>query len=110
MRAIVLGARGTLGQALAQHLPAQGVTVDGAFGRDECPITDGDRVRALLRQTSPDVVFNAAAFTDVDGAEDRADDAFRANAIGPELLARACLESHAKLVHYSTDFVFDGEL
>jgi dTDP-4-dehydrorhamnose reductase len=110
MRAIVLGARGTLGQALAQFLPGHGVTVAGAYGRDECPITDGERVRALLRQTSPDVVFNAAAFTDVDAAEGRADESFLANAIGPELLARACVESHAKLVHYSTDFVFDGEL
>lgn len=109
MRAVVFGAKGTLGQALAQHLPAHGVTVAGAYGRDECAITDDDRVRALLRQTSPDVVFNAAAFTDVDGAEGRSDEAFTANAIGPELLARACAEVRAKLVHYSTDFVFDGE-
>jgi dTDP-4-dehydrorhamnose reductase len=109
MRAIVLGARGTLGQALAAHLPAHGVTVVGAYGRDECAITDGDRVRAVLRQTNPDVLFNAAAFTDVDGAEDRVDEAFQANVIGPELLARACHETGAKLVHYSTDFVFDGE-
>ena len=63
-----------------------------------------------MEETSPDVVFNAAAFTDVDAAEDRTDEAFSANAIGPELLARACNETHAKLVHYSTDFVFDGEL
>jgi dTDP-4-dehydrorhamnose reductase len=110
MRAIVLGARGTLGQALADHLPAHGVEVVGAFGRAECPITDGERVRAVLRQTNPDVLFNAAAFTDVDAAEDRPDEAFAANAIGPELLARACHEVGAKLVHYSTDFVFDGTL
>jgi dTDP-4-dehydrorhamnose reductase len=109
MRAIVLGARGTLGQALTAHLPAHGVAVVGAHGRDDCPITDAERVRAVLRQANPDVVFNAAAFTDVDAAEDRADEAFQANAIGPELLARACNEVGAKLVHYSTDFVFDGE-
>jgi dTDP-4-dehydrorhamnose reductase len=110
MRAIVLGARGTLGQALATHLPSRGVTVVGAYGRDECPITDGERVRAVLRQTNPDVLFNAAALTDVDGGEDRVDEYFRVNALGPELLARACQEMGAKLVHYSTDFVFDGEL
>jgi dTDP-4-dehydrorhamnose reductase len=109
MRAIVFGARGTLGQALAQFLPEHGVTVVGAYGREECPITDGERVRALLRQGNPDVAFNAAAFTDVDGAESRADESFMANAIGAELVARACQESGAKLVHYSTDFVFDGE-
>jgi dTDP-4-dehydrorhamnose reductase len=109
MRAIVLGARGMLGQALAAHLPGHGVTVVGAYGRDECAITDEARVRALLRQTNPDVLFNAAALTDVDAAEDRVDEAFRVNALGPELLARACQELGAKLVHYSTDFVFDGE-
>jgi len=109
MRAIVFGAKGTLGQALAQFLPEQGATVVGAYGREECNITDGERMRALLRQGNPDVVFNAAAFTDVDGAEGRADESFLANAIGPELLARACHEVGAKLVHYSTDFVFDGE-
>jgi len=109
MRAIVFGARGTLGQALAQFLPDHGATVVGAYGREDCSITDGERVRALLRQGNPDVVFNAAAFTDVDGAETRSDESYQANAIGPELLARACHESGAKLVHYSTDFVFDGE-
>jgi dTDP-4-dehydrorhamnose reductase len=109
MRAIVFGAKGTLGQALASFLPEHGATVVGAYGRDECSITDGERVQALLRQGNPDVVFNAAAFTDVDGAEGRADESFLANAIGPELLARACHEVGAKLVHYSTDFVFDGE-
>jgi dTDP-4-dehydrorhamnose reductase len=82
--------------------------VVGAYGREDCSITDGERVGALLRQSNPDVVFNAAAFTDVDGAESRSDEAYQANAIGPELLARACHEAGAKLVHYSTDFVFDG--
>ena len=110
MRAIVLGARGTLGQALALHLPAEEVTVVGAYGRAECPITDPDRVRSVMEETSPDVVFNAAAFTDVDAAEGRGDEAFAANALGPELLARTCQEFGSKLVHYSTDFVFDGTL
>jgi dTDP-4-dehydrorhamnose reductase len=109
MRAIVFGAKGTLGQALAQFLPEHSVTVVGAYGRDECTITDGERVRSLLRQHNPDVVFNAAAFTDVDGAESRADESFQANAIGPQLLAKLCHESGTKVMHYSTDFVFDGE-
>jgi dTDP-4-dehydrorhamnose reductase len=109
VRAIVFGAKGTLGQALATFLPEHGATVVGAYGREECPITSEERVRALLRQNNPDVVFNAAAFTDVDGAESRADESFMANAIGPEVVARACEDSGTKLVHYSTDFVFDGE-
>jgi dTDP-4-dehydrorhamnose reductase len=55
-------------------------------------------------------VFNAAAFTNVDLAEDQGDAAFRANAIGPEILARACSARGIKLIHYSTDFVFEGTL
>jgi len=110
MRAVVFGAQGTLGRALAAHLPERGETVLGAFGRAECSITDAARVHEVLHALHPDVVFNAAAFTNVDAAEAVPDEAFAANAIGPELLARACAESGAKLVHYSTDFVFDGEL
>jgi dTDP-4-dehydrorhamnose reductase len=109
MKAIVLGGSGTLGQALAARLPEHGVTVAGAFSRAECNILDAEQVRAKLTSLRPDVVLNAAAFTDVDGAEDRGDDAYRANAIAAEIVARACQEIGAKLVHYSTDFVFDGE-
>jgi dTDP-4-dehydrorhamnose reductase len=109
MKAIVFGANGTLGQALATHLPASGLTVAGAFGRAECSILDEEKVRATLASLRPEVVFNAAAYTDVDGAETHGDDSYRANALGPELVARACQEIGARLVHYSTDFVFDGE-
>jgi dTDP-4-dehydrorhamnose reductase len=109
MRAIVLGAKGTLGQALTSHLPVHGVEVARAVGRDQGDITDAARVRALLAEVRPEVVFNAAAYTDVDGAETQGDLSYQANALGPEILARACDEAGVKLVHYSTDFVFDGE-
>ena len=64
----------------------------------------------VIRDVRPDVVFNAAAYTNVDRAEDEPDIAYLANAIGPEILARATAAAGVKLVHYSTDFVFDGEL
>jgi dTDP-4-dehydrorhamnose reductase len=110
MKAIVLGARGTLGQAMTSHLPASGVTVVSAPGRADGDITDRARMEALLVEHRPDVVFNCAGFTDVDKSELEADAAYAANALGPELLARLCEAAGAKLVHYSTDFVFDGEL
>jgi dTDP-4-dehydrorhamnose reductase len=110
MRAIVFGAKGTLGQALAAHLPAAGITVVGAFGRQECSITNDPQVRRIVEQSHADVVFNAGAYTDVDGAESHGDESFLANAVGPEVLARACRDAGIRLVHYSTDFVFDGEL
>jgi dTDP-4-dehydrorhamnose reductase len=110
MRAMVFGARGTLGQALAAHLPAAGIEVVAALGHQDCNITDQGQVRGLIAASQADVVFNAAAYTDVDGAESHGDEAYLVNALGPEILARACDDASLRLVHYSTDFVFDGEL
>lgn len=109
-RAVVFGAEGTLGRALVAHLPEAQVAVAGAFGRAECNILDASAVRERLQALRPDVVFNAAAYNHVDRAESEPEVAFAVNAKGPELLARACREVGAKIVHYSTDFVFDGEL
>lgn len=109
MKALVLGAGGTLGRALVDELPARGYQVE-ALPRAACDVGDPSSVDRAFANHRPQVVFNAAAFTDVDGAESRADQSFAANAIGPENLARACERTGAALVHYSTDFVFDGEL
>jgi dTDP-4-dehydrorhamnose reductase len=112
MKALVLGATGTLGQALVALLP----TAEGggwqvvARGRGDCDVTDPGAVKRALAEAAVDVVFNAAAYTNVDRAEDEADVAYTANALAPEILARATRETGATLVHYSTDFVFDGEL
>jgi dTDP-4-dehydrorhamnose reductase len=110
VKAVVFGAGGLLGQALVEGLPRAGYVVAAApRGRADGDIADAARVAAILSDTQPDIVFNAAAFTDVDGAEDQPEASFRANAIGPEVLAEACLRRGARLLHYSTDFVFDGE-
>ncbi len=109
IRAAIFGVEGTLGRALATRLPEVGYELCGAFNRAACNIVDVGRVREVMASCKPQVVFNAAAYTNVDRAEDEPDDAFRANAIGPEVLARACHDVGAKLIHYSTDFVFDGE-
>ena len=106
-RALVLGAAGTLGQALVAFLKDAGWTVT-ACGRGDCDIEDAASVARAVAAAAPDVVFNAAAYTNVDRAEDEPDAAYRANAIAPEHVARAAAARGAKLVHYSTDFVFDG--
>jgi dTDP-4-dehydrorhamnose reductase len=99
-----------LGQALSLHLPDHDIEVVRALARQDCSILDQPGVEKVLRDLKPDLVFNAAAYTNVDKAEDEPDECFRINANGPETLARACATSGAKLIHYSTDFVFDGEL
>ena len=101
-----------LGLALATDLPTtEGGGWDVASrGRRECDVADAAAVARAIAEVRPDVVFNAAAYTNVDRAEDEPDSAYLANALGPEVLARVTGAAGVKLVHYSTDFVFDGEL
>jgi dTDP-4-dehydrorhamnose reductase len=108
--AIILGGRGTLGLALGLELPRAGYRVAAAPAHTECDIRDEGALRALFAAAKPDVVFNAAAYTDVDRAESEPELAFAVNAAGAENVARATAAVGASVVHYSTDFVFDGEL
>ena len=107
--AIIIGARGTLGRSLSETLPNFGYDVRFGSTREECDVSKYGDVSRLVETHQPDVVFNASAYTNVDGAEDEADVAYGANALGPEHVAHACATVGAKLVHFSTDFVFDGE-
>jgi dTDP-4-dehydrorhamnose reductase len=110
--AVVVGARGTLGQSLVEELPRAGWTVALAADRSVCDLRDPAAVRAVIGRAlagRPGVVFNAAAYTDVDRAEAEGDLAYAVNAVAVEALASAAREAGAALVHYSTDFVFDGE-
>jgi len=106
--AVVLGARGLLGGALPSALAEAAWEVAAAVARAECDITDEGAVRALLARTRPAAVFNAAAYTDVDRAESEPELAHTVNARAAEIVARAAADVGAAVVHYSTDFVFDG--
>jgi dTDP-4-dehydrorhamnose reductase len=111
--ALIIGAKGTLGQSLVEELPRAGWTVALAADRSNCDLRDLASVRAVVAKAfggKPGVVFNAAAYTDVDRAETEGDLSYAVNALAVEALARATDEAGAKLVHYSTDFVFDGTL
>ncbi|MBX6383683.1 MAG: dTDP-4-dehydrorhamnose reductase [Microbispora sp.] len=108
MRWMVTGARGMLGADVMAALDGapDGDEVTG-FGRD-LDVTDGGAVRDALDALAPDVVINCAAWTDVDGAETHPDEAMEVNGRAVESLALACAERGARLIHVSTDYVFDG--
>lgn len=74
----------------------------------ELDITNREQVLKSIQGIEPDVVINAAAYTDVEGCEDNRDLALQVNGYGPGYIAEACSEIGAKLVHFSTDYVFDG--
>lgn len=105
MRIVVVGARGQLGAAVAVAATARHDVV--ALDRAALDINDAVAVKARLREARPDVVINCAGYNAVDSAEDHVTDAVRANAIAVRHLVRAL--DGATLVHYSTDFVFDGQ-
>jgi dTDP-4-dehydrorhamnose reductase len=105
MRYLVAGATGQLGRALLERL---GDEVVWSGGSGELDVTDEGAVSRVVRGARPDVVINAAAWNDVDGAESNPQACFAVNASGPLYLARAASAASALLVHVSTDYVFDG--
>jgi dTDP-4-dehydrorhamnose reductase len=77
-------------------------------GRAECDLADAESITVLLNQIKPDLIINAAAYTAVDKAETEIDLAFAINAKAPEIMAQYAVVNNATLLHYSTDYVFDG--
>ncbi len=108
--ALVLGARGKLGRALYRRaLPTRFFRVVG-LDRRGCDITRGEQIEAALDTYRPQVVFNAAAVNDVDGAELQHALAFRVNAIAVDQLAQATRSRGIRLVHFSSNFVFGDRM
>jgi dTDP-4-dehydrorhamnose reductase len=106
MRALIVGAQGQLGQELQKTAPA-GIELVLA-GRAQLDISQRQSVLDYVQQVEPQVIINAAAYTAVDGAETKPDLAVQVNAEGPGYLARAAQCTGARLLHISSDFVFDG--
>jgi dTDP-4-dehydrorhamnose reductase len=104
---LITGARGLLGAAIAREF-STGCELH-ALDHAALDITDDAAVERTLAAIRPDVVINCAAFNEVDAAEDNAGAALAVNAMGVRALARASESGGATLIHYSTDFVFDGE-
>jgi dTDP-4-dehydrorhamnose reductase len=108
MKWLITGGSGQLGLALKDELGARGVDFVSVDSHD-LDITDQLKVNALINSLRPGVIVNAAAWTDVDGAEANESGASAANALGPQNLAIAAKEVGSKLVQVSTDYVFSGE-
>jgi nucleoside-diphosphate-sugar epimerase len=106
---VITGAGGMLAYALKQTLGARGLTFS-AVTRQEWDITDAPQVELMFEDYRPTLVLNCAAYTKVDLAEKETDVANKVNGEGPGNLATLCRKHGAKLVHYSTDYVFDGTL
>lgn len=105
-RAVVLGAAGQLGREVANELRRHGTEVLAA-GRGRADLCDTDGTAALAARFGARTVYNCAAYTDVDGCESNPDLAMEVNGRAPERLA-AALPSNCRLIHISTDYVFDG--
>lgn len=108
-KAVILGGRtGLLGQSLTEKLQAQEVITIPLSRSDFDPLND-ESLTAMLEREEPDFIFNTVAYTMVDLAEDEENNAHLLNSTLPTTLGRLCKQLNIKLVHYSTDFVFDGK-
>ena len=107
MKIIIIGSSGRLGAALMREY--RGKHDVDAFNHTQLDLSNLNRVRERLRATNFDVLINAAAFTNVDLCEIERDRAFLINAEAPGVLATICRDKRAKLIHFSTDYVFEGE-
>jgi dTDP-4-dehydrorhamnose reductase len=106
MKIVIVGTGGRLGAALARELKRYDLT---SVNREQLDLSDLDDLRSKLDPMSFDVLINAAGFTNVDACETERDRAFLINAEAPGVIAKICNAKHAKLIHFSTDYIFDGE-
>ena len=108
LKILQFGATGQLAREVIRNAPAARVVVQ-ALSRAEVDVTDRDAVQRTLAATDADLVLNATAFSDVDGAERLQAAAHAVNGAAPGFMAEACAEHGLPLIHVSTDSVFDGE-
>jgi dTDP-4-dehydrorhamnose reductase len=114
MNILVFGKDGQLGKAFQEVFDVLTVTLPAMpmiqyVGRSKCDLADVEKLNRLLDQFQPQLIINASAYTAVDKAETESDLAFAINARAPEIMAQYAANHHATFLHYSTDYVFDGE-
>lgn len=107
MRILLFGSQGQVGWELSRALLPLGEVIP--ITRAEADFGKPDALRSVVRSTRPDLIINAAAYTAVDAAEANEEEAFIVNALAPGILAEEAKRQDALLIHYSTDYVFDGE-
>jgi dTDP-4-dehydrorhamnose reductase len=112
MKVLVFGKDGQLGKAFqdvfSSHQPSNEIQVQ-FLGRTECDLSNSEAITAALKAAKANLIINASAYTAVDKAETEMDLAYAINARAPELMAAYAAEHDATFLHYSTDYVFDGE-
>ena len=106
MKILLTGSNGQVGFELNKKLSALGEVI--ATDREELDLTNIDAIRTFIDQIKPDIIINPAAYTAVDKAESEPDLAYRINTLAPEVLADKARELDIPLIHFSTDYVFDG--
>jgi dTDP-4-dehydrorhamnose reductase len=106
MKILLTGKDGQVGFALHKKLASLGEVI--ATNRDMLDLGDSQAIRAFIDKTKPDIIINPAAYTKVDQAESESELAFQINAVAPQVLADKASELHIPIIHFSTDYVFDG--
>jgi dTDP-4-dehydrorhamnose reductase len=106
MKILITGVNGQVGHALMQELTEHELI---GFTRQDCDLTYLDQIRQAIDQHQPDLIINPAAYTKVDQAENEPELAFRINRDAPKVMAEKAREYNIPLIHFSTDYVFDGE-
>ena len=106
MKILLTGSNGQVGFELQKKLSLLGEVI--ATDREELDLTNPDVIKKFIDQTRPDIIINPAAYTAVDKAESEPDLAYKINVTAPEVLASMAAELDIPLIHFSTDYVFDG--
>jgi dTDP-4-dehydrorhamnose reductase len=106
MKILITGINGQVGHALMREITEHELI---GFTRQECDLTNLDQIRQLIDHHQPDLIINPAAYTKVDQAEDEPELAFKINRDAPRVMAEKAREYNIPLIHFSTDYVFDGE-
>ena len=109
MKVFLIGVDGQLGTDINEYFTMKKIEVHGLIGLKDIDICDYAGTLSLIRGSSPDLVINTAAFHNVDLCEDRVAEAFKVNVEGAKNVALICRELDIPLMHFSTDFVFDGK-
>jgi dTDP-4-dehydrorhamnose reductase len=106
MKILVTGINGQVGHALMQNLTDHELI---GLTRQDCDLTNLDQIRQVIDQHQPDLIINPAAYTKVDQAEDEPELAFKINRDAPRVMAEKACENNIPIIHFSTDYVFDGQ-
>jgi dTDP-4-dehydrorhamnose reductase len=106
MKILITGINGQVGHALMQELIEHELI---GLTRQDCDLTNPDQIKQVIDKNQPEMIINPAAYTKVDQAEDEPDLAFKINRDAPKVMAEKAREYNIPLIHFSTDYVFDGE-